>query len=56
MNESRTLALRINSLKINHEFRGIVLGVSKYFGAVERDDMIRDDLYALRSEVGIIDA
>lgn len=56
MNESRAVALRINSLKVDHKLRRIVLGVRKYFSAVECNDMIRDDLHSLGGEVSIVDA
>lgn len=56
VNESRTVALRINSLKVDHKLGRIVLGVRKYFSAVECNDMIRDDLHSLGGKVGIVDA
>lgn len=56
VNESRTFALRIDSLEVDYEFGRIVLGVGEHLSAVECNDMIRDDLHGLGGEVGVVDA
>ena len=56
MYERRARAILVDRLEIDDEAARIVFRVRKHFGAVERDDVVGDDLDVLGREVVVIDA
>ena len=56
MDEGRALAVLVDVLEIDDELGRVVFRVREDLGAVERDDVVGDDLDVLGREVVVVDA
>ena len=56
MDKGCAFTIVVDVLEIDYELGGVVLGVCKDLGSVERNDVVGDDLNRLRGEVCIVDA
>ena len=55
MDERGAISVGVDLFEVNDEFGRIVLGICEHFGAEEGDDMVRNDLDGLVSEVRVVD-
>jgi hypothetical protein len=55
VDECGAVSLSVDLFEVDDEFGRVMLGIRKHFGAKEGDDMVRDDLDGLVTEVGVID-
>ena len=56
MDKGCAFTVVVDMFEIDYELGGVVLGVCKDLGPVERNDEVGDDLNRLRGEVCIVDA
>ena len=56
VDERRAISVLIDLLEVDHELGWVVLSVCEHLGAVKCDDMVRNDLYAFRRKVVVVDA